>query len=333
MDVNAMAAFETGAELEPFKFQLDEVQADECIVKIQKCGVCFSDVHLIQDDWGMSKYPLVPGHEIIGTVLQVGTSVTHLKKGDRVGIGWQRSSCLACKDCLKGEENLCQVDFQLTSGNHFGGFASHIQIDSRFAFLIPTKLKSEEAASLLCAGAAVYAGLKAAGLTSGGNIGVIGLGGLGHLAVQFASKLGNKVTVFEYAAHKTDLAYEMGATEVILTSEKLPRKLENPLSLILNTVNKSLDWRSYMRLIDSKGTLMLLASGPKVEIPFSSLVYQQKRIMGSMIAGRRDILETISLADKYGIRTYVEEFELRNVNEAILRLKNNELKYRAVLAM
>jgi uncharacterized zinc-type alcohol dehydrogenase-like protein len=240
---------------------------------------------------------------------------------------------MSCKDCLSGNENYCQVNFQTTAGRHFGGFASHITLDFRFIFPIPKKLESKNAAPLLCAGAAVYSGLRTAGMTSGQEIGVIGLGGLGHLAVQYASKLGNKVTVFEYVKERTELAYELGATDVVVTKDGLPKKLKHPLNILINTVNKPLDLRGYMRLLGTKGTLNLLASTSMIEIPYSSIVYQQKRITGSVIAGRSEIAETLHIAARYNIEAYIEDYHLHEVNVAINALKNAKLKYRAVITL
>ncbi len=328
-----MAAMEKGRDLEDFTFEISEPGPNEVTIKIENCGVCFSDVNLINDDWKLSKYPLVPGHEIIGKIIEIGSQVQYYHVGDRVGVGWQRMSCLSCKDCLNGDENLCSVNFQTTAGKYYGGFASHIQVDSRFAFLIPKKMDSKTAAPLLCAGAAVYGGLKVAGMTSGQEIGIIGLGGLGHLAVQFASKLGNKVTVFEYHEDRADLAYDLGASLVVVTSKELPKKLDHPLAILLNTVNKPLDWRSYIRLLDTKGTLNLLASVSNIEVPFASLVYQQKRITGSVIAGRAMVAETLRIADRYDIEAYIEDYHLNEVNEAFSALKAGKLKYRAVVTI
>ncbi|OLS28362.1 MAG: putative formaldehyde dehydrogenase AdhA [Candidatus Heimdallarchaeota archaeon LC_2] len=333
MEVKSMAAMEKGADLEDFTFEIAEPGPNECIIKVETCGVCYSDIHLLNDDWKLSKFPLVPGHEIIGKIIRIGSEVQNHKVTDRVGVGWQRISCLTCKECLAGNENYCQVNFQTTAGKYYGGFASHINVDSRFTFSIPKKLDSKGAAPLLCAGAAVFSGLRAAGMTSGQEIGVLGLGGLGHLAVQFASKLGNKVTVFEYMKERTELAYELGATEVIVTSEGIPKNLENPLSILINTVNKPIDLRSYMRLLKPKGTMNLLASIPMIEIPYSSIVYQQKRIMGSVIAGRSEIVEMLQIAERYNIEAYIEDYHLDEVNVAIDALKNAKLKYRAVITM
>ena len=155
-----MAAMEKGAKLEDFTFEIAEPGPNECIIKVETCGVCYSDLHLLNDDWKLSKFPLVPGHEIIGQIIDMGSEVQNHKIGDRVGVGWQRISCLSCKDCLGGNENYCQVNFQTTAGKYYGGFASHINVDSRFTFSIPKKLDSKGAAPLLCAGAAVFSGLR-----------------------------------------------------------------------------------------------------------------------------------------------------------------------------
>jgi alcohol/geraniol dehydrogenase (NADP+) len=170
---------------------------------------------MVHDDWGVSRYPLVPGHEVIGEVVDLGSQVTHLKEGDRVGVGWQQGSCMYCLDCMRGNQNLCDHAEGLIV-NGYGGFADYMVADSRFAFKLPEGLSTQSTGPILCGGATVYAGLRNAGMTSGQNIGVIGMGGLGHLAIQFASCLGNRVTVFTTSPDKAEFATKLGAHEAIL---------------------------------------------------------------------------------------------------------------------
>ena len=176
------------------------------LLKVESCGLCHSDIHVMDNDWGGPTYPVVPGHEAVGTVVEVGPLVSHLTPGDRVGVGWQSGACLHCRDCLRGNAQMCEVDNRATILHQYGGFGDHMTVDSHFAFPIPDGLPSEAAGPLLCGGITVYSGLRHAGMTGGQEIGVIGIGGLGHLAVQFAAKLGNRVTVFTSSPDKAEFA-------------------------------------------------------------------------------------------------------------------------------
>ncbi|MDH5404279.1 MAG: alcohol dehydrogenase catalytic domain-containing protein, partial [Candidatus Heimdallarchaeota archaeon] len=222
MNISAMASFNPKEELKPFNFQMEEPINNEVIIEIDNCGLCYSDIHMIDNDWRASTYPLVPGHEIIGKIIKTGEVATKYKLGEVVGVGWQKDSCLRCKLCSDGFENLCQSGNQGTIiGNH-GGFATHIKLKDDFVFRIPEKLNSNTAAPLLCAGTTVYSGLISSGMQANQKIGIIGLGGLGHLATQYASKLGNQVTVFEKNDDKVDLAYDLGADDIVITNPDVP---------------------------------------------------------------------------------------------------------------
>ena len=217
MTIHAHAAMAPRQTLNPFQYEPAGLGPWDVEVAITHCGICHSDIHLIDNDWGISSYPLVPGHEIIGTVEDAGAEVKHLKKGQRVGVGWQRGSCLVCEQCLKGNENLCPENRATCVGNH-GGFAERIRVDSRFAFPIPDALASENAAPLLCGGATVYSPLKNYGVVPSMRIGVIGIGGLGHLALQFANAFGCEVTAFSSTPDKEKEAGLFGAHRFIASA-------------------------------------------------------------------------------------------------------------------
>ena len=334
MQINALAALEKGAPLQPFSFQAAPLKSFDCAIKVMACGICHSDIHMIHDDWDISRYPLVPGHEVIGEVVEVGSQVTHLKTGDRVGVGWQQGACMQCRDCLKGHQNLCdQAEGLIVSG--YGGFADYMVVDSRFAFLLPEGISTESAGPILCGGVTVYAGLRNAGMGSGQEIGVIGIGGLGHLAVQFASRLGNRVTVFTTSADKAEFATQLGAHEAILVpaggSPPLP---VNRLNIIINTANQALDWLGYVNYLDSNGTFVFvdMPSEP-LTIPVTPLTSKQRRIMGSEIGSPAMITEMLDVVEKFGIQPMVELFPLAQANEALQRVLDNKVRYRAVLTV
>ena len=334
MQINALAALEKGAPLQPFSFQAAPLKAFDCAIKVMACGICHSDIHMIHDDWYISRYPLVPGHEVIGEVVEVGSQVTHLKTGDRVGVGWQQGACMQCRDCLKGHQNLCdQAEGLIVSG--YGGFADYMVVDSRFAFLLPEGISTESAGPILCGGVTVYAGLRNAGMGSGQEIGVIGIGGLGHLAVQFASRLGNRVTVFTTSADKAEFATQLGAHEAILVpaggSPPLP---VNRLNIIINTANQALDWLGYVNYLDSNGTFVFVGMPSEpLTIPVTPLTSKQRRIMGSEIGSPAMITEMLDVVEKFGIQPMVELFPLAQANEALQRVLDNKVRYRAVLTV
>lgn len=330
MKVNALASLSKGNTLENFEYETSELGAHDCIIEVETCGICHSDIHMIDNDWRISKYPLVPGHEAVGRVIETGKHVSHLKKGDRVGVGWQAQACLECEDCLSGNENLCNQNIGTITGRH-GGFASYLQVDSRFAFKIPNALESHIASPLLCAGITVYAALRYAGMSSGGHIGVIGIGGLGHLAVQFAQKLGNKVTVFTTSQDKAEYALSLGASEAIVNPEPKD-KVKHKLNIILNTVPSDLNWNYYLEQLGSDGTLTFVGVPPKpIHLAIGALLGKRKRIMASPIGGRAMINEMLKVAAEHEVHPETEVFSWKDANLAITKVRENTIRYRAVL--
>lgn len=334
MKIQALAVKKRGGILEEYSFDVASPKEQECLIKVLNCGICHSDIHMIDNDWGQSKYPLVPGHEVIGEVAEIGAQVTHLKVGDRVGVGWQRSSCLQCQDCLRGNENLCDNNQGLIVTGP-GGFADYLMIDSRFAFPIPKGIDSKAAGPLLCGGITVYAGLRNAGMSSGQEIGILGIGGLGHMAVQFAKKLGNRVTVFTTSADKAEFAEQMGADEAIVVGKgEIPPSPSNKLNILLSTVPVGLDWVPYIDLLDSDGTLAFVGvPDAPLTIPLFPLLMKRRRIVASPTGGRAMINDMLSVSEKFGIEPIVEVFAMTQANEALEKVRENKVRYRAVLTV
>jgi alcohol/geraniol dehydrogenase (NADP+) len=334
MQINALAALEKGGKLQPFSFQAAPLKAFDCAIKVLSCGVCHSDIHMIHNDWDISRYPLVPGHEVIGEVVEVGSQVTHLEKGDRVGVGWQQGACMHCLDCMGGNHNLCdQAEGLIVSG--YGGFADYMVADSRFAFVLPKGISTEHAGPILCGGVTVYAGLRNAGMTSGQNVGVIGIGGLGHLAIQLASRLGNRVTAFTTSADKAEFATKLGAHEAVLvpagSSPPLP---VNKLNVLINTTNQPLDWLGYVNHLDSNGTFVFVGIPDEpLTIPIVPLTSKQRRIMGSEIGSPARIMELLKIVEQFDIKPMIESFPLEQANEALQSVRDNKVRYRAVLTL
>ncbi len=326
-----MAAMEQGADLQPWTREAPAIRSHECLIKVRSCGICHSDIHMIDNDWGTSRYPLVPGHEVVGEVVECGDAVRGLRPGTRVGIGWQSSSCGTCMDCLRGDENLCDRSEGLIVQG-YGGFSAHVVVDARFAFPIPDGIETDEAGPLLCGGATVYSALRYAGMRGGQEIGVIGIGGLGHMAVQFAARLGNRVTVFTSSPDKAEFAATLGAVDAVMVGEDGRPQTKRRFDIILNTAPRHLAWNSWLNRLDSDGTLTFVGiPGGAAEIELGVLLGKRRRIMASAIGSPAVITEMLSIADRFGVRPMIETFPLEEVNRALQRVRDNTVRYRAVV--
>jgi uncharacterized zinc-type alcohol dehydrogenase-like protein len=289
MLIHAFAALESSSSLTPFEYEPQELGVHDVEIKISHCGICHSDVHLINNDWGGISYPLVPGHEIVGTVTSIGMEVEKMMLGQRVGVGRQSGSCLACEWCLTGHENLCR-EKQLTCIGKHGGFADFIQTDSRFVFPIPKPLDSAHAAPLLCAGVAVYSPMKIYGVQPYQRVGVAGIGGLGHMAVKFAHAMGCEVTALSTTPGKENDARSFGADHFINSNDEgQMRKAAGSLDFILVTASAMPNWTSYFNLLRPNGRLNVVSrftSGGlagTLDVPAAMLVASQKSVSGSVI--------------------------------------------------
>lgn len=334
MEIQAMAALRRGAPLTRWPYACPALGPHDCLVRVQACGICHSDLHMIDDDWHCATYPVVPGHEVVGEVVEQGAEVSHLHPGQRVGIGWQRSACLQCRECLRGDENLCAHNTGLISDG-YGGFAEYVVTDSRFCFPIPDAIPTELAGPLLCGGVTVYAALRKAGMSSGQEIGVIGLGGLGHLAVAYASRLGNRVTVFTTSGDKAALAEQLGAQAVVRIAEGRPAgEPHRPLAMIINTAPVVLDVNPYLDMLEPDGTLTLVGypkDALQVLVSLDALLLKRRKVTGSPIGGRPLVQETLDVAARFGVRPLIEVFPLADVNRALAAVRDNRVRLRAVL--
>jgi uncharacterized zinc-type alcohol dehydrogenase-like protein len=300
-------------------------------VEISHCGVCHSDLHLIDNDWSSSKYPLVPGHEIVGTVTATATA-SGLEVGQRVGVGWQRSACHECDQCRAGRENLCPTQ-EATCVGHPGGFAERIRTDARFVFPLPPALTSAEAAPLLCAGVTVFAPLRRWKVAAGASVGVIGIGGLGHLALQFLRAMGCRTTAFTSSPDKREEALRFGADDVASsTSPKELRTFSNKLDFVLCTVPARLDWISYLQALRPNGVLCLVGAPPGLlQVPAAQLLSSQRAICGSDIGSPADIREMLAFAAEHGVAAQIETSPMADVNAALQRVRENRVRFRMVL--
>ena len=301
-------------------------------LEVIACGLCHSDLHLVDDDWGISEYPLVPGHEVVGRIVAAGNAVSGLAIGQRVGVGWLCGACLDCRSCAAGEDNLCARPERTCVAN-VGGFASRIRVDSRFSHPIPEGLSDLQAAPLLCAGVTVYSPLTRLLPRAGRDVGVVGIGGLGHLAVQYASRMGHQVTAIVRGPGREKDAKALGAQFFLdNTDAGQMAAAEAGFDLLLVTVSADLDWPVYMRLLRPNGTLCLVGMpAATITVEIDNLVGEQKILTGSSIGSREMIREMLAYSAANEIYPWVVQMPMEQVNEALQILANGEARYRIVL--
>jgi alcohol/geraniol dehydrogenase (NADP+) len=332
-EIRGLAAHAAGAQLLPYKYAVGDTGPHEVEVKISHCGVCHSDLHLIDNDWGMSKYPFIPGHEIVGIVTGMGSEVTDRTLGQRVGIGWQADSCGVCEWCRQGDEHLCAKSQPTCIGRN-GGYADSIRVNSKFAIPVPDGLESENVAPLLCGGITVYSPLRNWGARPSSRVGVVGIGGLGHMALQFARAFGCEVTAFSTSKDKEAEARELGAHHFINTRENGGlKKAAGTFDLILSTVSGDEDFQSFINALRPKGILMVLGASPSpIQIAGFSLISGQKAVAGSPTGSPRDLREMLDVAARHKVKAITERFAMKDANKAVEKVKKNQVRYRAVLA-
>ncbi|GAB4517724.1 MAG: NAD(P)-dependent alcohol dehydrogenase [Anaerolineae bacterium] len=328
--IHAYAAHAPKESLVNFDYAPAELGPHDVEIQISHCGICHSDIHIIDGDWGGS-FPVVAGHEIVGTVTGRGALVTHIAIGQRVGVGWQSGSCMTCEWCVRGETNLCPNSVATCRGR-YGGFADRIQTDSRFAFPIPEDMDSENAAPLLCAGITVYNPLRHFGVLSSSRVGVIGIGGLGHLGVQFANKFGCEVTAFSTSPDKEGEARGFGAHHFINSRDESALKQQrNSLDFILCTVNVNLDWNAYMRMLRPNGMLCFVGAMPgNFEVPHSAFS-RQRSVRSGNIGDRDTMREMLEFAARHHVQAMTEAIPMPEVNAALDKVRQNQARYRMVL--
>jgi uncharacterized zinc-type alcohol dehydrogenase-like protein len=332
-EIHGFAVHAAGAHLLPYKYDAGELGEDDVEVKISHCGMCYSDVHLIDNNWGNSKYPFIPGHEIVGTVTAAGSRVRALKSGDRVGIGWQANSCGMCEWCRKGMENMCPLA-QPTCVGRNGGYADAIRVNWRFAVKVPDVLESENVAPLLCAGITVYSPLRNQGVRPSSRVGIIGIGGLGHIGLQFARAFGAEVTAFSTSKDKEQEALRLGAHHFVNTrATNALKKLAGSFDVLLSTVDSDQDWAGYLGALRPNGVLALVGAPPApIPVQGFALISQQRSIAGSSTGSPSDLTEMLDVAARHNIKAVTERFPMDKANEALAKVKKNQVRYRAVLA-
>ncbi len=322
--IEAWAAPAAGKALEPFSYE-PEVGTHQVKVKVDHCGICHSDVHLVDGDWGTDGFPLVPGHEIVGTVDEVGAGIRSLKVGDRVGVGWQSVSCGTCPACTSGRDNFCRQN-QATASGRYGGFASHVVADERLAVPIPDALDGARTAPLLCGGVTVWTPLRRYA-KPGDHVVVIGIGGLGHMAVLFAAAMGCKVTTVSRSMDKETDAKALGASRHVASLADIEKA-----DLIIATAPAAADWDVALAKLNPLGTLCLVGASPE-PITFGAfqLIGGSKRIVGSGTGGRKQLMDMLDFAALHGIGATIEPFGMDDANNALDHVRQGKARLRAVL--
>jgi len=331
--IHGLAVHAAGAELLPYKYDPGTLGSYEVEINITHCGVCHSDLHLIANDWGFSQYPFIPGHEVIGTVAAVGGNVKSLTIGERVGLGWQANSCGSCEWCIRGMENLC-LSAEPTCVHRNGGFADRVRANARFVIPIPEALESANAAPLLCGGITVYNPLRMRGVNPSSRVGIVGIGGLGHLAVQFARAFGAEVTAFSTSPDKEEEAHALGAHHFVNSLEtKALLAVAGKFDFILSTINANQDWNIFLQALRPTGTLCFVGVPPSpVSVQVFPLIAGLRSITGSPTGSPYQLREMLDVAARHGIKAQIEVFPMAQANAAIQKVKKNAVRYRAVLA-
>ena len=320
-----------GGLLEPYMYDLAEISANELRVSITHCGLCHTDIQAVDDFYEITEYPFVPGHEIVGYVAQVGRAVSSPKVGDRVGIGWQGRSCMQCEWCLKGQEELCMDIVELATWKPYGGFSSSVVVDHRFAYPLAEEMPSEIGAVLMCAGIAVFSPLRRYAPLPAMKIGIVGVGGLGHLAIQFAHALGHEVTAISSCADKEEQALAFGADHFTLcTDEDELRQHYFCFDILLITATGQLPWYYLLNTVKKEGRIILV-SFPEICMPPRDLVAHNLSISGSFLGNHASMREMLAFTQEHQIKPMVELMPMAQVNEAMARVRENRVRYRIVL--
>ena len=330
--IKAYAATETGGKLVPFEYDPGPLGDEQVEIDVQYCGVCHSDLSMLDNEWGITQYPFVPGHEVIGKIAAVGRDVKSLKIGQQIGLGWFSSSCMMCEWCLSGNHNLCPKAEQTIVGRH-GGYADKVRSHEVWAIPLPEGIDPIKAGPLFCGGITVYNPIVQLDVQPTDRVGVIGIGGLGHMGLQYLRAWGCEVTAFSSSPEKTDEAKEMGADHVINSRDPEALKAAaNSLDVIISTVSADLDWDVYIAALRPKGRLHFVGVAPN---PVSShvfpLIAAQKSISGSPLGSPATTRTMLDFTRRHSIEPIIETYPFSKVNEAIERLRNGKPRYRIVL--
>jgi uncharacterized zinc-type alcohol dehydrogenase-like protein len=336
------AARDAASPLAPFEFQRRDLRELDVRIDVLFCGVCHSDLHQARDEWRNTMFPVVPGHEIVGRVAEVGTGVTKYKVGELVGVGCLVDSCRTCSSCAEGLEQFCENGFVGTyngvdrvSGDvTYGGYSTQLVVDEAFVLSIPESLDAAGAAPLLCAGITTYSPLRTWGAGPGKKVGIVGLGGLGHMGVKLAHAMGAHVVLFTTSPSKIEDGKRLGADEVVISKDpEQMAKHANSFDLIVNTVAAQHDLNPFIELLRRDGT-MTLVGAPEHDHPSPqvfNLIMKRRRLAGSLIGGIAETQEMLDFCGKHGITSDIELINMQDINNAYERMLKSDVKYRFVI--
>lgn len=330
--IKGYAAREPKGKFELFEFDAGDLGKEEVEIKVAYSGLCHSDLSMRDNEWGMSQYPFVGGHEAVGEIVAVGENVKGLKIGDKVGLGWNASTCGHCEQCLSGFQINCPNLIGTIVGRH-GGFAERVRCNWDWAVKLPDALDMSKAGPLFCGGITVFNPFVQLNIKPTDKVGVIGIGGLGHLALQFADKWGCEVTAFTSDLSKTDELKSLGADFVVNSRDSAElEKLKGKFDLILSTVNVSLDWQNYLNALAPKGKLHVVgATLEPIPIVSFQLIMGQKSVSGTATGSPSVVAKMLEFCARHNIETVTENFKMSQINEAFERLESGKARYRIVL--
>ena len=331
--INAYAVREPGGAFAPFRYEAGPLGSDEVEIDVVHCGICHSDLSMAQNEWGMTTYPLVPGHEVIGQVAATGAGVATFEIGQWVGLGWQSGYCKTCGACLSGDHNLCDTVESTIIGRH-GGFADKVRADKTAVARLPEGVDPAVAGPLLCAGITVFAPLLAFGVRPTDRVAVIGIGGLGHLALQFYRAWGCRVTAFTSSGAKTEEALALGAHDTVNSRDpEAIAAAAGRFDFVLSTVSASLDWNAYVATLRPKGRLHFVGvTTEPLSLSLFPLLVGQRSVSSSPVGGPSAMAAMLDFARRHDIRPMTETYAFDDVNAAMARLESGEARYRVVLS-
>jgi alcohol/geraniol dehydrogenase (NADP+) len=330
--IHALAATEARGKLSPFSYDPGPLGDEQVEIEVRYCGLCHSDLSMLNDEWQLTKFPFVPGHEAIGVISAMGRDAKGVKVGQTVGLGWNSGSCLYCAQCLSGNHNMCQR-LELTIVARPGAFATKVRCHWVWATPIPDGVDLAKAGPLLCGGVTVFTPIVQFDVKPNHRVGVIGIGGLGHMALQFLNKWGCEVTAFTSSAGKSAEAKSMGAHRIVNThSADELKSVDGYYDFILSTVTASLDWNAYLNALAPKGRLHVVGAVPEpLSIPAFSLIFKQRSVSGSPSGAPATVNAMLDFCARHGIAAVTEEFPMSRANEALEHLAAGKARYRIVL--
>jgi uncharacterized zinc-type alcohol dehydrogenase-like protein len=331
--INAYAASKAGGELKSFEYDPGPMGYHDVEIEVEHCGICHSDLSMLDNEWGIAEFPLVPGHEVAGTISAMGPGVSHLKTGQQVGLGWHAGYCMSCPSCMSGDHNMC-ADAQGTIVSRHGGFADKVRAHASSVVPLPKSIDVISAGPLFCGGVTVFNPLVQFGVKPTDSVAVIGIGGLGHMALQFLNAWGCRVTAFTSSEAKKTEALELGAHQTI-NSRDLDEitAAAGQFDMVLSTVNVKLDWNAYVETLKPRGRLHVVgATLEPLDLAIFPLLMGQRSVSSSPVGSPANIARMLEFAARHDIKPVIENFPMEQVNDAMARLRSGQARYRIVLS-